>query len=218
MVEVGGGRVCVGLVQAEATHRRRAAQEHHACLQRSGALRREATTSRGNSTSSQLAPSFDAGPSDTPRRGVTESDDTACWRRRSQQARRDERNRVRTTASDYRNRVGAITALVHPGSIPAPSQGRRKGRYCLQERGKRVDKSDSLAPICRAVACGALRRRSSCPASDGEAIASRRRRMAAVARAQRRRCESAVSAPARGQSYRPTRVPSPVSRERPDQR
>ncbi len=56
-------------------------------------------------------------------------------------------------------RVGAITALVHPGSIPARSKGRRKGRCRLQERGKRVDESDSLAPICRAVACGALQRR-----------------------------------------------------------
>ncbi len=59
---------------------------------------------------------------------------------------------------DDRVRVGAITALVHPGSIPARSKGRRKGRCCLQERSKRVDESDSLAPICRAVACGAQRR------------------------------------------------------------
>ncbi len=59
---------------------------------------------------------------------------------------------------DDRVRVGAITALVHPGSIPARSMGRRNGRCCLQERSKRVDESDSLAPICRAVACGAQRR------------------------------------------------------------
>ncbi len=39
--------------------------------------------------------------------------------------------------------------------------GRRDGgrACCLQERGKRVDESDSLAPICRAVACGANHRR-----------------------------------------------------------
>jgi len=46
-------------------------------------------TARSQMPSSLLmAPSYDAGSGDTPRRGVTESGDTACWRRGSLQARR----------------------------------------------------------------------------------------------------------------------------------
>ncbi len=59
----------------------------------------KAAMRRSKWASSLVAPSYDAGSGDTPRRGVKESDDTDCWRRRSQQARRDEKNRGRPTAS-----------------------------------------------------------------------------------------------------------------------
>ena len=63
------------------------------------------SASEKGTTSAPLAPSVDlalcddAGLGDAPRRGVTESDGAVCWRRHSLQARRDERNRGRTTAS-----------------------------------------------------------------------------------------------------------------------
>ena len=75
-----------------------AAEETRACRTVAGA-QMKATASLQNTTPVLLAQSYDAGSGDTPRRGVTESDDTACSRRRCLQARRDERNRGHTTAS-----------------------------------------------------------------------------------------------------------------------
>ncbi len=45
-----------------------------------------------------------------------------------------------------------------PDRSQAVEGAAENGRRCLQERGKRADGSDSLAPICRVVAPGAIRR------------------------------------------------------------
>ncbi len=75
--------------------------------------RLEATPLRPNSASVLLVPSIGAESADAPRRGVTESNGIACWRRCSLQARRGSKQSRRTASSDCRFRVEGIVWIGH---------------------------------------------------------------------------------------------------------